>query len=429
MVKMISLRATEVLDSRGTPTLCVRAILEDGSTGMAMVPSGASVGRHEALELRDHDPKRYFGKGVLKAVDHVNGIIAAKLKGMDALNQRAFDEALCQLDGTDFKTKLGANALLGASLAIAHAAAAAQQLPLYKSLTQTQMLTLPMPMMNLINGGVHADNRLDFQEVMIVPVGAQNFREAMQIGAEVFHNLKTLLSERQLSINVGDEGGFAPNIASVEDALSLLLSAIERAGYRSETDVCFALDCAASEFYNQDEHSYNYKGEGTSRTSDQQVNYLEHLVNSYPIVSIEDGMAEDDWEGWSALTQTLNTRCQLVGDDLFVTNPHRLQRGITNHVANAILIKMNQIGTVTETLDVITQAHSVDYTCIVSHRSGETEDTSIADLAVATNAQQIKTGSISRSERIAKYNRLMMIEDTLGADAKFFGRSAFTQKH
>jgi enolase len=397
-------------------------VLEDGSFGRAAVPSGASTGAHEAVELRDGDKKRYFGKGVRNAVDAVNGEIFDAVGGMDATGQVKIDETLIGLDGTPNKSRLGANALLGVSLASARAAAAACDLPLYRYVGGTQARTLPVPMMNIVNGGVHADNPIDFQEFMIMPVGAGSFAEGLRMGAEVFHTLKKSLKEAGHNTNVGDEGGFAPNLPSAEAALGFVMKAIETAGYRAGEDIVLALDAAATEFFR--DGAYRYDGEGKVRSREQQVRYLAELVRRYPIVSIEDGMAEDDFEGWKQLTDTVGEHCQLVGDDLFVTNVRRLADGIARGLANSILIKVNQIGTLTETLAAVEMAHKAGMTCVMSHRSGETEDATIADLAVATNCGQIKTGSLARSDRTAKYNQLLRIEQELGPQARWGGRAA-----
>jgi len=409
------IRAWEVLDSRGRPTLAVQVDLADGDVGMAMVPSGASTGTFEAHELRDGDPQRYGGAGVLKAVANVMETIEPELLDLDATDQQGIDQALIDLDGTPNKSNLGANAILGVSIAVAKAAARALGLPLYRYLGGPMSSVLPVPMMNVLNGGVHADNNVDIQEFMIVPVGASSFREALRWGAEVFATLKKVLKEKKLNTSVGDEGGFAPNLGSNREALDLLLQAIETAGYKPGEQIAFALDVAASEFYQNGQYTYD----GQSRTPQELITYLAELAQSYPIVSIEDGLAEDDWEHWQIHTQNLGQKIQLVGDDLFVTNRVRLQKGIDLGVANAILIKLNQIGTVTETLQTINLATRRGYRSVISHRSGETEDTTIADLAVATNVGQIKTGSLCRSERVAKYNRLLEIENELGDTAVY----------
>jgi enolase len=421
MTAIVGVKGREIIDSRGNPTVEVDVLLEDGSLGRAAVPSGASTGAHEAVELRDGDKKRYLGKGVLQAVEAVNGAIAKVLAGMDAEAQIAIDEAMIALDGTANKKKLGANAILGTSLAVAKAAADASALPLYRYIGGTQARLLPVPMMNIVNGGVHADNPIDFQEFMVMPVGAPNCAEAIRIGAEVFHTLKGALKKAGHNTNVGDEGGFAPNLKSAEAALDLVMKAIGSAGYKPGSDVVIALDCASTEMFR--DGAYRYEGEGKVRSVEGQVRYLEKLVADYPIASIEDGMAEDDWEGWKALTEALGGKCQLVGDDLFVTNTKRLAEGIRKGLANSILVKVNQIGSLTETLAAVEMAQRAGYTAVMSHRSGETEDATIADLAVATNCGQIKTGSLSRSDRLAKYNQLLRIEEELGPSARFPGRA------
>jgi len=415
--------ARQILDSRGNPTVEVDVTLSCGVVGRAAVPSGASTGIFEALELRDGDKSIYLGKSVLKAVDNVNSIIAPELIGEDASNQQAIDKLMLDLDGTENKSKLGANAILGVSLACAKASSMAYEMPLYRYLGGINAVTLPVPMMNIINGGAHADNNVDFQEFMIAPVGASCFQEAIRMGAEVFHNLKSVLKSRGMVTSVGDEGGFAPNLGSNEEALKVIVEAIEKAGYTTE-QVKICLDVASSEFY--ENGFYNLEGEGKKLSREEMVSFLENWVNNYPIISIEDGMAEEDWEGWKMLTDRIGDRCQLVGDDLFVTNTKRLSQGIEKQTANSILIKVNQIGTLTETLQAISMAHEAGYTAISSHRSGETEDTFIADLAVATNCGQIKTGSASRSDRIAKYNQLIRIEQQLGSAAKYAGLKAFS---
>lgn len=412
-----SVVAREVLDSRGTPTVEAEVLLEGGARGMAIVPSGASTGAHEAHELRDGDPSRYFGKGVTKAVTNIEEKIAPALCGLSATDQGTVDAALIELDGSDNKSALGANAILAVSLAVARAAAEGVGLPLYRYLGGPMATLLPVPLMNVINGGAHAANNLDFQEFMVVPHGASSFREALRMGAEVFHTLKGLLAEQGLSTAVGDEGGFAPDLASNDAGGDLLVAAIEKAGYRPGDQISLALDVASSEFFKDGRYAFG----GGSYTSAELVDQLEAMVSRYPIVSIEDGLAEDDWEGWALITQRLGSRVQLVGDDLFVTNTSRLQRGIEQGIANSILIKVNQIGSLTETLQAIDLAGRAGYTSVISHRSGETEDTTIADLAVATRAGQIKTGSLSRSERVAKYNRLLRIEDELGSQASYAG--------
>ena len=424
MTMIAELRAREILDSRGNPTIEVDCLLDDGSLGRAAVPSGASTGEHEALELRDADPKRYRGKGVQRAVEHVRTTIAQALVGGDALDQIAIDRQLCALDGTPAKSRLGANALLGVSLAVAKAAAAGRDLPLYRHLGGVHAHVLPVPLMNVINGGRHADNRVDFQEFMIVPLGASSFHEALRWGTEVFHALAGVLREQGLATAVGDEGGFAPDLATNEDALKVLVRAIEAAGYAPGRQVALALDVAASELYR--DGRYRLPGEN-DRVLDAagMVDWHASLCDRYPIVSIEDGLAEDDWAGWTALTRRLGDRVQLVGDDLFVTNVTRLARGIAEGIGNAVLVKVNQIGTLTETLDTIALAHRAGFRAVISHRSGETEDVTIADLAVATNAGQIKTGAPSRVDRVAKYNQLLRIEEQLGDDAVYPGRAIF----
>ncbi len=417
--------AREVLDSRGNPTVEVEVYLDDGASGSAIVPSGASTGIHEAVELRDGDKSRYLGKGVLTAVDNVNEIIADEIIGMDAFDQVGLDQLLIQLDGTENKGKLGANAILAVSMAVAHAAADSLGLPLFQYLGGVNGKVLPTPMMNILNGGEHADNTVDIQEFMIMPVGAKTFREALRMGAEVFHNLKAVLKGKGLNTAVGDEGGFAPNLATNEEAIQVILEAIEKAGYKPGEDVKIALDVASSEMYDTEKKIYNLKGEGVQKTAEQMVEYYEMLLSKYPVISIEDGLAEDDWDGWKLMTERIGDKVQLVGDDLFVTNTKRLADGIARGVANSILIKVNQIGTLTETFDAIEMAKKAGYTAVVSHRSGESEDTTIADIVVGLNAGQIKTGSLSRTDRIAKYNQLLRLEDTLGDSAKYAGNSAF----
>lgn len=414
-MKIKDIHAREILDSRGTPTVAAEVVLEGGCRGEASVPSGASTGQHEALELRDGDMTRYFGKGVLKAVGNVNDIIAPELIGMNVFEQRAIDMAMRELDGTENKSKLGANAILAVSLAVAKAAAAYMKVPLYHYLGAPNSNVLPVPMMNIINGGAHSSSPIAFQEFMIRPIGAASFKEGLRVGAEVFHSLKMVLKDSGLSTAVGDEGGFAPHLTSTMHALDLIMTAIQKAGYEPGKDVTLALDCASSEFYKDGIYDYSvFEGhKGSKLKREDQVEYLEYLVNNYPIDSIEDGMAEDDWAGWEMLTLELGNRCQLVGDDLFVTNIDYLAKGIKTGCANALLVKLNQIGTLTETLEAIAMAQRNKYKAVISHRSGETEDTFIADLAVATNSGQIKTGSLSRSERIAKYNRLLKIEEEL----------------
>ena len=424
MSRIDHIHAREILDSRGNPTVEADVILVGGVIGRAAVPSGASTGEHEAVELRDGDPKRYGGKGVLKAVRNVNDVIARELKGKDALDQRAVDRALIELDGTANKSNLGANAVLAVSLANARAAAIHRKLPLYRYLGGEGANTLPVPMMNIINGGAHADNNVDFQEFMIVPVGAERFSEALRMGAEIFHTLKSVLKKKCYATSVGDEGGFAPNLKSNEEAIETILEAITKSGYQAGRDVLLALDPAASEFY--DGSSYDFKkSDDRKLSSDQMIAFWKDWADKYPIVSIEDGMAENDWDGWKAMTDAMGQRIQLVGDDLFVTNTKFLRKGIELGVANSILIKVNQIGSLTETLDCIDLAKSNGRTAVISHRSGETEDAFIADLAVATNAGQIKTGSLSRSDRIAKYNQLLRIEEELGDTARYPGRGVF----
>jgi enolase len=422
MTEIIDIHAREILDSRGNPTVEVEVTLEDGSSGRAAVPSGASTGAHEAVEKRDGDKKRYLGKGVLGAVQSVNDEIAAELMGMEAEEQTTIDEALIELDDTPNKSRLGANAILGVSLAVAKAAAEAASLPLYRYIGGVQARVLPVPMMNIINGGVHADNPIDFQEFMILPVGAPTVREAIRWGAEVFHTLKAALKKAGLATSVGDEGGFAPNLPSAEAALDVIVEAITAAGFVPGEDIYLGADCAATEFFK--DGKYVYEGEKLTRTIEEQVAYLAKLAEAYPIVTIEDGMAEDDWEGWRLLTDTLGDKIQLVGDDIFVTNVDRLSRGIDEDVANSLLVKVNQIGTLTETLAAVEMAHRAAYTTVISHRSGETEDSTIADIAVATNSGQIKTGSLARSDRVAKYNQLIRIEEELGPAAIYAGRNA-----
>lgn len=418
-----SIIAREILDSRGNPTVWVKATLESGVSGTAAVPSGASTGAKEAVELRDGDQKRYGGKGVLRACENVNGVIAKALKGVEASDQKNVDEILLKLDGTENKSNLGANALLGVSLAVAHAAANEKGLPLYRYLAERESYTLPVPMMNILNGGAHADNSVDVQEFMILPVGVPTFAEAIRCGAEIFHELRKVLTEKGLATGVGDEGGFAPNLGSNEEALEVIMTAIKRAGYTPGKDVFLGLDIAASEFYKDGQ--YVLESENKSFTSEEFAAFLEDWVNRYPIITIEDGMDEEDWEGWAVLTEKIGNRVQIVGDDLFVTNTKILQEGIKRGIANSILIKPNQIGTLTETIDAINMADEAGYTSVVSHRSGETEDTTIADIAVATVATQIKTGSLCRSDRVAKYNRLICIEAELGDKAIYAGKKAF----
>jgi enolase len=421
MSTIIDIHAREILDSRGNPTIEVDVHLESGEMGRAAVPSGASTGAHEAVERRDGDTSRYMGKGVLDAVAAVNGEIAEEICGFDAMEQVAIDRTMIEMDGTPNKSRLGANAILGVSMAVAKAAADASGQPLYRYIGGTSARMLPVPMMNIINGGEHADNPIDIQEFMIMPVAAENIRDAVRMGSEVFHTLKKELSAAGLSTGIGDEGGFAPNLSSTRDALNFILKSIEKAGYRPGEDIMLALDCAATEYYKGGK--YEMKGEGKSLSSAENVDYLAALCDAYPIISIEDGMAEDDWDGWKLLTDKLGDKIQLVGDDLFVTNPLRLAQGIAQGCANSMLVKVNQIGTLTETLAAVEMAHRARFTNVMSHRSGETEDTTIADLAVATNCGQIKTGSLARSDRLAKYNQLIRIEEMLGETAEFAGRS------
>jgi len=423
MTAIIDLHGREILDSRGNPTVEVDVLLEDGSFGRAAVPSGASTGAHEAVELRDGDKNRYLGKGVLKAVDAVNGEIADRILGVDAEDQRDIDLALMELDGTPNKGRIGANAILGTSLAVSKAAANARGLPLYAYLGGVAAHRLPVPMMNIINGGEHADNPIDIQEFMVMPVGAESIAEAVRWGSEIFHTLKKGLSQKGLSTAVGDEGGFAPDLASTRAALDFIMASIEQAGFKPGSDVALALDCAATEFFA--DGRYDMAGEGTSLSPSEMADYLAELCNDYPIRSIEDGMSEDDFEGWKALTDKIGDKVQLVGDDLFVTNPVRLAMGIEKGLANSLLVKVNQIGTLTETLAAVEMAHRAGYTSVMSHRSGETEDATIADLAVATNCGQIKTGSLARSDRLAKYNQLIRIEEELGSSAVYAGSNCF----
>ena len=423
MTEITDIHAREILDSRGNPTIEVEVLLEDGSSGRAAVPSGASTGAHEAVELRDGDKSRYGGKGVRKAVEAVNGTIADEICGYEAEDQVAIDEAMIELDGTPNKKSLGANAILGVSLATAKAAAESAGLPLWRYVGGAHARVLPVPMMNIVNGGAHADNPIDFQEFMVLPTGAPTLTEAVRWGAEIFHTLKAALKKAGHNTNVGDEGGFAPNLPSAEAALDFCLAAIRQAGFEPGKDVHLGLDCASTEFFKNG--AYVYEGEGKTRSIAEQVDYLAKLVDAYPIISIEDGMAEDDWDGWKALTDKIGAKCQLVGDDLFVTNVVRLSEGIDKGVANSILVKVNQIGTLTETLAAVEMAQRASYTAVMSHRSGETEDSTIADLAVATNCGQIKTGSLARSDRLAKYNQLIRIEEELGSQARYAGRRAF----
>ena len=424
MGEIISIRARQILDSRGNPTVEVEVITNTGFIGRAAVPSGASTGVHEAVELRDGDKSKYLGKGVLKAVKNVNDILAKELLSYDVFNQKLIDRKMIELDGTENKSKLGANAILGVSLAVAKVASMESDLSLYRYIGGVNANTLPIPMMNILNGGSHADNSIDFQEFMIMPVGAPTFTEAIRMGAEVFHNLKAVLKGKGYSTNVGDEGGFAPNLKSNEEAIQVIIQAIEKAGYKAGKDIFIALDPAASEYYLTDEKVYHlHKSTGEKLSSEKMVDYWKSWVDKYPIISIEDGMAEDDWDGWKLMTEKLGQRIQLVGDDLFVTNTKRLQTGIDKGIANSILIKVNQIGTLTETIEAVQLALTHGYTAVISHRSGETEDTTIADLAVALNTGEIKTGSASRSDRIAKYNQLMRIEEELGEAATYVGRN------
>ena len=423
MAMITEVYAREILDSRGNPTVEVEVILEDGAVGRAAVPSGASTGVHEAVELRDGDKERYLGKGVTKAVDNVNDIIAEALIGLEATRQTEIDELLVRLDGTPNKGRLGANAILGVSMAVARAAASSVGLPLYLYLGGVAAKELPVPMMNILNGGEHADNNVDIQEFMIMPVGAKSFSEALRMNAEIYHNLKALLKEKGLSTALGDEGGFAPNLKNNAGAIEVIWEAVVKAGYKPEKDIVIALDVASSEMYK--DGKYHLEGEGLVKTSEEMVDYLADLCEKYPIISIEDGLAEDDWAGWKLLTKKIGKKVQLVGDDLFVTNEERLVQGINKGVANAILIKVNQIGTLTETFNAIETAKRAGYTCIISHRSGETEDTTLADIAVAVNAGQIKTGAPARTDRVAKYNQLLRIEEDLGKAAKYNGKKVF----
>ncbi len=428
MAKIVKAIGREILDSRGNPTVEADVRLDDGSIGRAAVPSGASTGEHEAIELRDGEKSRYLGKGTRKAAQHINGEIAAAIKGMDATRQAEIDRKMIELDGTPNKGRLGANAILAVSMGVARAAATSKKIPLYRFLGGDSAFLLPVPMMNILNGGAHADNSVDFQEFMIAPFGAPDFADALRMGAEVFHTLKNVLKKKGYSAAVGDEGGFAPNLKSNDEAPETILEAITQAGYRPGTDIGLALDPASSEFFDSSKGKYIFKkSDKSERQSEQMVEFWSNWVKKYPILSLEDGMAEDDWKGWKLLTDTLGKKIQLVGDDLFVTNTERLARGIREGIANSILIKVNQIGTLTETLEAMRMAKEAGYTCVVSHRSGETEDTFIADLVVATGAGQIKTGSASRTDRIAKYNQLLRIEEELGTSAKFAGRKAFRQ--
>lgn len=425
MSAIAQIHGREILDSRGNPTVEVDVLLESGAFGRAAVPSGASTGAHEAVELRDGDPKRYGGKGVMRAVESVNGEIADAVIGMNAMDQIGLDGALVELDGTPNKSRLGANAILGASLAVARAAAVESQLPFYRYVGGTAASLLPVPMMNIMNGGAHADNPIDIQEFMIMPVGAETMADAVRMGAEIFHTLKKILKDEGFNTNIGDEGGFAPNIASAHDALSYIMRAVEKAGYAPGEDVVLALDAASSEFFKNGR--YEMTGERKNFTAEQLVRYYADLCDKFPIVSIEDGMAEDDFEGWEYLTEELGGRIQIVGDDVFVTNPVRIEEGIERGIANAVLIKVNQIGTLSETLEAVEMAHKDGYRCVMSHRSGETEDSTIADLAVATNCGQIKTGSLARSDRLAKYNQLIRIEEQLGKIGRFAGASVLVR--
>jgi enolase len=424
MSTIVEVHAREILDSRGNPTVEVDVTLENGIVGRAAVPSGASTGEHEALELRDKDAKRYLGKGVLQAVKNVNESIAPEVVGMEAREQAAIDAAMLELDGTENKGKLGANAILGVSLAVCKAAAQASNLPLFQYLGGVNARTLPVPMMNIINGGAHADNNVDLQEFMVMPAGAGSFAEALRMGAEIFHNLKSVLKKKGYNTAVGDEGGFAPDLKSNEEALQVIMQAIEAAGYKPGEQIFIALDPASSEFYNKQTKKYDLKSESRSLSSEEMIDYYANLKSKYPIISIEDGLAEDDWDGWKKFTERMGGKLQLVGDDLFVTNTKRLKQGIEKGIGNSILVKVNQIGSLTETLAAIDMAHRAGYTAVISHRSGETEDTTIADIAVATNAGQIKTGSISRTDRICKYNQLLRIEELLGESAVYPGRAA-----
>ncbi|WP_110112468.1 phosphopyruvate hydratase [Bacillus sp. CGMCC 1.16541] len=422
---IVDVYAREVLDSRGNPTVEVEVYTESGAMGRALVPSGASTGEYEAVELRDGDKDRYLGKGVLKAVENVNEVIAPAIIGYDVFDQVVIDQALIELDGTENKGKLGANAILGVSMAVARAAADYYDMPLYQYLGGVNAKTLPVPMMNIINGGEHADNNVDIQEFMVMPVGAENFKEALRMGAEIFHSLKSVLKSKGYNTAVGDEGGFAPNLGSNEEALQTIIEAIEKASYKPGEQVMLAMDVASSELYSKEDGKYHFKGEGVVRTSAEMVDFYEELVSKYPIISIEDGLDENDWDGHKLLTERIGTKVQLVGDDLFVTNTKKLAEGIEKGISNSILIKVNQIGTLTETFDAIEMAKRAGYTAVISHRSGETEDSTIADIAVALNAGQIKTGAPSRTDRVAKYNQLLRIEDQLGAVAKYDGLKSF----
>ncbi|KAB3530182.1 phosphopyruvate hydratase [Alkaliphilus serpentinus] len=425
MTIITDIYAREVLDSRGNPSVEVEVYLEGGAIGRAIVPSGASTGAFEAVELRDGDKGRYLGKGVLAAVRNVNEIIAPEIIGFDATDQVGIDETLIELDGTENKGKLGANAILGVSMAVAKAATEALDLPLFQYLGGVNAKQLPVPMMNILNGGAHADNNVDIQEFMVMPIGAENYTEGLRMGVEIYHSLKAVLKSKGLATGVGDEGGFAPNLSSNEEALKVIIEAIQKAGYKPGEDVMLALDVAATEMYDEDKKIYNLSGEGLTKTSEEMVAFYEDLVSKYPIISIEDGLNEEDWDGWKLLTERLGKKIQIVGDDLFVTNTTRLQKGISSNTANSILIKVNQIGTITETLDAIEMAKRAGYTTVISHRSGETEDATIADIAVAVNSGQIKTGAPARTDRVAKYNQLLRIEDILGGTAQYKGRKVF----
>ncbi len=417
--------AREVLDSRGNPTVEVEVYLESGVMGRTIVPSGASTGAFEAVELRDGDKDRYLGKGVQKAVDNVNEVIAPELIGLDAIDQVAIDKIMIDIDGTPNKNKLGANAILGVSMSVAKAAAEALDIPLFQYLGGVNAKQLPVPMMNILNGGAHADNNVDIQEFMIMPVGAVSFSEALRMCAEIYHNLKSVLKEKGLGTGVGDEGGFAPNLGSNEEALQVIVEAIKKSGYKPNEDIKLALDVAATELYDEKQKTYNLEGEGVTKTAAEMVDFYEELINKYPIISIEDGLSEEDWDGWKLMTERIGNKVQIVGDDLFVTNTQRLEKGINNKTANSILIKLNQIGTITETLDAIEMAKRAGYTAVISHRSGESEDATIADVAVALNAGQIKTGAPARTDRVAKYNQLLRIEDMLGFTGQYLGEEVF----
>lgn len=425
MTIISNIYAREVLDSRGNPTVEVEVYLESGAFGTTIVPSGASTGAFEAVELRDGDKNRYLGKGVLKAVENVNKIIAPKIIGLDAINQTSIDQIMIDLDGTPNKGKLGANAILGVSMSIAKAAANALALPLFQYLGGINAKQLPVPMMNILNGGAHADNNIDIQEFMVMPIGAGNFTTGVRMCVEIYHTLKSVLQEKGLGTGIGDEGGFAPNLTSNEEALQVIVEAIEKAGYKPVEEVKLALDVAATELYDEDKKVYRLSGEDVTKTAEEMVDFYEELINRYPIISIEDGLSEDDWEGWNLMTKRLGKKIQIVGDDLFVTNTERLKRGIREGTANSILIKLNQIGTITETLDAIEAAKMAGYTAVISHRSGESEDSTIADIAVAVNAGQIKTGAPARTDRVAKYNQLLRIEDILGTTAQYLGEKVF----